>query len=66
MVENKFLSQFYYLNFLGSETRWLAEKSTYGRQIERLNDELIRSQRAREAVEAEVRRTSKVGEDERT
>ena len=44
----------------GSESRWHAERSAQGRQIERLNDELVRSHRAKDVVEAESRRISHV------
>ena len=46
----------------GSESRWHAERSAQGRQIERLNDELVRSHRAKDAVEAESRRISHVSD----
>jgi hypothetical protein len=43
-----------------SESRWLVERNAHLRQIERLNDELLRIQRVREAEEAEMRRAAQV------
>lgn len=44
-------------NLGGSESRWHAERISQTRQIERINDELVRSQREKEVLEADGRRT---------
>ena len=44
----------------GSESRWHEERSGQARLLERMNDELVRAQRAKEALEAETRRAAVV------
>lgn len=62
MIPLIFLDFFLSIYYIESESRWLLERNAQIRQIERLNDELLRIQRVREAEEAEMRRAAQVRE----